>query len=182
MTRPFATPSRKRSVTPFIVCLCLGVMLGIWSISVYGSNSYYCGRHVSGHIKRAATASTVPIAREELGKALEGARQRDWDYGRTSEFMTLPEYDIGYWYQNLTAAYDELALADSPSVSQLEKTNVLLKLRETLTERDNKGNTSAALPEMLYAMPYGHWTLSAGVIGFLMFIVGIVGIDYRRKI
>jgi len=45
-----------------------------------------------------------------------------------------PAEDLGFWYQNIQASHDELSQVDS-ATAQLEKSNILIKLRETLLDR-----------------------------------------------
>lgn len=60
------------------------------------------------YIKRAADANTVELAKEELAKAISYAERNNLTEGVVSIFLQQPKNDIGYWYKNLTDAYNEL--------------------------------------------------------------------------
>lgn len=60
------------------------------------------------YIKRAADASTVEVAKKELGKAIDYAEKNNLTEGIVSIFLKQPKNDIGFWYNNLVNAYNEL--------------------------------------------------------------------------
>ena len=104
------------------------------------------------YLKRAADAPTVELAKTELKKALDYAEKNNLTEGIVSVFLKNPANDIGFWYKNIKSAYEELnSLADD--ATQLEKTNVLMKLRESLTDRDGSGGTAVILPEGITVYP-----------------------------
>ena len=97
------------------------------------------------YLKRAADANTVELAKGELAKALDYAERNGMTDGIVSVFLKNPANDIGFWYGNMKAGYDEMDnLPDD--ASSLEKTNVLMKLRESLTDRDTSGGTKVVVP------------------------------------
>jgi len=103
------------------------------------------------YLKRAADANTVETAKEELAKAISYAETHNLTEGVVSIFLHQPENDVGYWYKNLTEAYEELDNLPEDTTS-LEKTNVLMKLRETLTDGDESG-VSVTIPEGISIYP-----------------------------
>jgi len=103
------------------------------------------------YLKRAADANTVEMAKDELAKAIKYAEDNNLTEGIVSIFLKNPANDIGFWYKNITAAYEELKNLPEDS-TPLEKTNVLMKLRESLTDRSN-GGTSVILPEGISVYP-----------------------------
>lgn len=109
-------------------------------------------RNVKGYLKLAADASTVELAEEELGKALNYLEANNLTEGYTSIFYETPTEDIGFWYKNLKASKQELAKARNSS--QLEKTNMLIKLRETLLDNGNEGKAHVTYPDGLQRYPY----------------------------
>lgn len=89
------------------------------------------------HLARAANANTVETAAEELGTALAYIEKERWTEGYTSLFVDTPDNDVGYWYRNIQSSLTELkSLAEG--TTPLEKSNLLLKLRETLLDDDGK--------------------------------------------
>jgi hypothetical protein len=91
-----------------------------------------------GHLKRAADANTIELASQELGQVLNYLEQNNMTKGYTSLLYRTPDEDIGFWYTNLKASMDELNKV-TPQTTQLERTNLLIKLRETLLDHGDKG-------------------------------------------
>lgn len=103
------------------------------------------------YLKRAADANTVERAKEELKNAISYAEKNNLTEGVVSIFFHQPKNDIGYWYQNMTETYDELENLPEDATS-LEKTNVLMKLRETLTDETDSG-VSVTIPDGISIYP-----------------------------
>ena len=96
------------------------------------------GRNCTGYLKRAADANTVPMAAKNLETAVRYAETNGLTSGYTSILYRSPSEDIGFWYENLTASLKELKEI-TPETTQLERTNVLMKLRETLLDQGENG-------------------------------------------
>ncbi len=103
------------------------------------------------YIMRAADANTVKTAKEELAKAISYAERNNLTEGIVSIFVHQPKNDVWYWYKNMTEAYTELENLPEDATS-LEKTNVLMKLRETLTDERESG-VSVTIPEGISIYP-----------------------------
>jgi|694.fasta_scaffold10512_20 hypothetical protein len=116
-------------IAPFLLIL----IIAIYCQQIYSIN---CG----GHLKRAADANTVEMAKKELDVSLKYLEDHKMTQGSTAVFWNTPDTDIGFWYQNIKSSFDELnkITSDSP---QLERTNVLMKLRETLLDHGEDGDT-----------------------------------------
>ena len=85
------------------------------------------------YLKRAADASTVEMAKNELAKAIEYAEKNALTEGIVSIVLEDPRNDVGFWYNNMKEAYKELDQLPENATS-MEKTNVLMKLRESLID------------------------------------------------
>ncbi len=125
-------------------------------------------RNCEGYLKRAADANTVDLAAENLEVAVKYAEQNGLTSGFTSIVYSTPDEDMAFWYKNLAASLKELR-AIKPETPQLERTNVLMKLRETLLDQDER--TSVTVPSGISVYPnngaYAFW-------GLLSFILGCV--------
>jgi len=109
-------------------------------------------QNCSGRLERAANANTVELAVKELNAAIEYAEANGYTTGYTSVIYRTPDEDVEYWYNNLCASRQELLnLPDSSST--LEKTNTLMKLRETLTDTGEDG-TQVIYPAGLPFYPH----------------------------
>ena len=149
----------------------LGVLMGLfffgWATG-RAVNGIRYGQDCGGHLKRAADANTIKLAQQELAVVLKYLDDHRMTNGYTSILWQTPDEDIGFWYENLRAASDELDSVE-PSATQLERTNVLMKLRETLLD-----GTSITEPMGISVYPHnGMWTFF-GVVSLLLGIVGCV--------
>jgi len=96
-------------------------------------------QNCTGYLKRAADANTVETAKEQLQKSIHYLEANNLTSGYTSILWQTPDEDIEFWYKNLKASENELLKIDS-STSTLEKTNLLMKLRETLLDNGKDGD------------------------------------------
>lgn len=107
------------------------IVVMIWTTLIIKGINFTQG--CGGYLKRAADANTVELAEQELAKALAYMKQNEMIEGYTSVLWRTPDEDVGFWYNNINSSYQELInLPDS--ASSLEKSNMLMKLRETLTD------------------------------------------------
>ena len=109
-------------------------------------------QNCSGRLERAANANTVELAVNELDASIRYAEAKNYTTGYTSVIYKTPDEDVAYWYNNLCASRQEL-LNLSDSTSTLEKTNTLMKLRETLTDTGENG-TRVIYPTGLQFYPH----------------------------
>lgn len=133
-------------------------------------------RECEGRLKRAADANTAEVARRELGAALAYLERAGMTEGYTSVVYRTPDEDIGFWYSNLKAAQGELE-AVGESATKLEKSNVLMKLRETILDQDGQGKTVVTTPSGIAVYPhnlaFGAWAAFAAASGLLC--LGAIG-------
>ncbi len=138
--------------------------------------SRYCG----DHLKRAADANTVDLAITEMDTALTYIESHNLTQGYTNVLWTTPDCDMGFWYKNLTQARDELK-AVKPETAMLERTNILMKLRETLLDHGSRGSESVTQPEGISIAPnnlgYALWGWMSGLIGLVGAVLFMVGLD-----
>jgi hypothetical protein len=103
--------------------------------------------------------------------ALSYIEENKWTNGWTYIFIKSPSTDLGFWYNNLRASRDELKAL--PNIStQLERSNMLMKLRESIIEHG--GKDSIRYPDHLPFYPNsGFWILMK--IGALLFsCIGVI--------
>lgn len=122
--------------------------------------------HCAGNIKRAADANTVEIAKKELKTVLDYLEYYRMTEGYTSILWKGPEEDVGFWYNNIKSAYLELEKVKE-TTSQLEKTNILLKLRETLLDRND-----ITVPPGIVFFPYNVLFCFLNIIFLFLFCIG----------
>lgn len=157
----------KKTFLAFAVIFTL--LFTAWgSIRIVKSVSF--STNCTQYLKRAADANSVEMAKEELEKAIFYAESKNLTHGRVSIFLNQPVNDIGYWYENMKVSYEELENLPDDS-SPLEKTNVLMKLRETLTDSSD-GSLVVTMPMGISIYPYNvsyFWWGIISSIGAILF-------------
>ena len=151
------------------VALLLSVVTLIGSITTimvfHAKFMIECG----GHLERASNATNIELATQELDIAVRYLERHNLTSGYTSVLWNTPEDDLGFVYQNIRSANDQLkAMPDS--ISNLEESNMLIKLRETLTDKDG-----LALPNGISRYPYN---LAFGLALWVSVVVLVIGIPY----
>jgi hypothetical protein len=121
------------------------------------------------YIKRAADASTIEIAKDELKKAVEYAEKNKLTEGVVSIFLNDPANDLGYWYKNMKGSLDRLENMPENS-SELEVTNVLMKLKESLTDSSDSGS-SVTHPSGISIYPNNVAYFIWGLLSFVLAVV-----------
>ncbi|MGD1848288.1 MAG: hypothetical protein ACFB10_23080 [Salibacteraceae bacterium] len=159
-----------------------GVILILISLVIFGmriSKGIQFKQNVIGYLKRAADANTIELAEKELTKVIDFLEAKNLTSGYTSIFYQTPDEDLDYWYRNLKAS--QLELQQLESESALERTNVLIKLRETLVDVGEK--TKVTVPKGLAVYPQNLlWALLmlAAVTSLGVGIVLLV-MEYEKK-
>lgn len=158
------------------IVLCLPALL--WGgFRIYNDIVYNidCG----GHIKRAADANTVELATQELKIVIAYLEAKKMIDGYTSVLYRTPDEDIGFWYQNLKSSLGELEKV-TPQTTQLERSNILIKLRETLL--DHGQGVQITEPSGISIYPnnvayawFGWLGLVAAAVGIITFLAGLDG-------
>jgi hypothetical protein len=130
-----------------------------------------------GHIKRAADANTIELAAQELRTVITYCDEHKLTSGVVSIIIKQPKNDVGFWYTNLKASLTELDKV-TETTSQLEKTNILIKLRETLVDHGQSG-MSITVPDGITIYPHNVMYFWWAVIGTLLACVG-AGLVYQH--
>lgn len=88
------------------------------------------------YLKLAADATNIEIAEKHLSKAISYLEEKNLTDGYTKIFVYQPINDIGIWYENLKNAQIQLQEMKAKEVTELEESNALMKLRETILNND----------------------------------------------
>ena len=132
-----------------------------------------------GYIKRAADANSVGLAKQELSKAVAEIERRGLTSGYTSIFWRTPDEDLSFWYTNLKTSLEELNNLPSTSTS-LEKSNMLIKLRETLLD-SNKDGDSVTYPDGISIYPDNKSSFWVALISFILAVASLCMIRFQRE-
>ena len=135
-------------------------------------------QNCSGYIKNAADANTVELAAARLGKAIEYVEEQGLTEGYTSALWRTEDENIGFWYDNLKACREELS--ECVDGTQLEKSNVLMKVRESLTDEGEDG-TVLTIPSGISRYPnnllWGILNTISTILFLISVVLGIMGIE-----
>lgn len=155
----------------------ISIVLILVSIGIFGvriSKSIELKQNVSGYLKRAADANTIELANQELTRTINYLESKNITKGYTSVFWRTPDEDVDFWYRNLKAS--QKVLQELNSENEIEKTNVLMKLRETLLDTGDK--IKVTIPKGLSVFPNNKmWAfltfigLTSGFIGIMILLV-----------
>lgn len=134
-------------------------------------------RNCGGHLELAANSNTVATAEKELTIAIEYLERENLTSGYTSVLWQTPDEDIGFWYNNLKASLTELKTL-SPDATPLEKSNMLIKLRETILSHGERGEY-VTRPEGIHKYPNnGKWAFATALGAMLILVsIGIFFVD-----
>ena len=126
-------------------------------------------QNCGGYLEQAANANSVELALERLNLAIDYVETNDMTDGYTSVLWKTESDNVGYWYCNLKTCQQELE--SCLNSSQLEKTNVLLKVRESLTDISEHG-TELTTPNGISRFPNNAVFGILNWVSLLMFIIG----------
>jgi len=111
-------------------------------------------QNCGGYIKQAADANTVELSLSRLEKAIDYAHTNGLTDGYTSVLWKTEDENVGFWYENLVACRDELKLvSENENASQLEKSNILMKVRESLMDNYGENGDSITVPDGISRFP-----------------------------
>ena len=123
----------------------------------------------AGYLKQTADANTAEIALQRITLALDYIERNHLTEGYTSVLWNTEDENVGFWYENIKACKAELKACLNGT--QLEKSNVLMKVRESLTD-----DTSLTIPKGISRYPHNTSWMIFGWLSTLLIIGGIAWI------
>ena len=134
----------------------IGVIIGILMFLCWGGirivSNINFNRYCEGFLKNAADSNSVDQAVERMAIAVKYIETHDLNEGFTSILWKAPNEDMGFWAKNLNDALVELQEL-SPDSTPLEKSNLLMKLRETILD-DTANGVSVTAPGGISIYPH----------------------------
>jgi hypothetical protein len=145
------------------VLLCLPfVAWAVVRIVLYILFGIYCG----GHMERAGHANSIELARQEMAAVVKYAEEKGLTEGYTSILYRTPDADVGFWYNNMKTSLNELQNVKADA-SDLEKSNILIKLRETVCAH-GKSDEHIVVPAGISVFPnnviFCFWGVLSGIV------------------
>lgn len=144
---------------------------------VYGAaivKSIHMSADCIEYLKLAADANDIKLAERHLTVAVEYLEENDLTEGSTKIIFYKPTDDLGLWYENLKSAQKQLKeLKSRDDLTDLEESNALMKLRETLLDEEG----SVTHPRMISFYPdHVAWFWWMALICFMVFGVIVFGV------
>ena len=117
------------------------------------------------YFEMAADANSVELAEKHLTSGIEYLEKNNLTEGNTKVLVYRPTCDLGLWYENLKSAQSQLQKLNSKEgLTELEESNALMKLRETLLNSEG----SVTHPEMISFYPnHIGWLWAMWLVWFL---------------
>ena len=147
------------------------ILLGLIVPVIWAVKSIEFTQDCKGYLKQAADANSVELAIECLDKAIAYTEVNNLTDGYTSVLWRTEDDNVGFWYKNLKTCRKELE--DCKDSSQLEQTNVLLKVRESLLDHTADG-TVVTLPKGISRYPNNALWGILMWISIIIFLTGCV--------
>lgn len=91
----------------------------------------------AGYLKQCSNANSIELALDRLNLAIQYLEENELTTGYTSILWKTENENIGFWYNNLKTCQTELEKAANST--QLEQTNILMRVRESLLENGDSG-------------------------------------------
>ena len=141
------------------ISLCLYIIVVITKAFIFDNECV-------SHLKNAGNASTLEVAREELGVALEYLE----DNGLTIENISSdPKSDAVQWYEKLKSAYNEMVKLSAGSDEE-ETAYALDMVKETIYD----GDVRVSVPDGVEKYPYNaiyFWWRTISIMMLAMIVV-----------
>ena len=151
-----------------LIIACMLIPLTIYGVAIV--KTIQMDSNCISYFEMAADANSVKLAEKHLTTGIKYLEDNNLTSGNTKIILYRPTNDLELWCENLKSAQNQLQeLIDREDLSELEESNALMKLRETLLT--SKG--SVTHPEMISFYP-NHvgwfWTL---MLIWLLFFAAI---------
>lgn len=137
----------------FIVLIVIIMCLAPFPNYIYSiAKSVQFGANCKDYLKLSADANSVVLAEKHLTTAINYLEENNITSGQAKFFVAYPKNDISLWYENLKTAQSQLQeMIEMGEYTELEQSNMLMKLRETLLEDSG----SVTLPLAICLEPHG---------------------------
>ena len=116
--------------------LILCIICAILPCVIYGSaifKTINMSANCVSYFEMAADANSVELAEKHLSTGIKYLEENNLTEGSTKIFIYKPTNDLGLWYENLKSAQTQLQeMNEKEELTELEESNALMKLRETL--------------------------------------------------
>lgn len=121
------------------LCIIFAIVLFVlpcifWGYSIVKGVQF--SANCGDYLELAADSNNIDLAEKHLSTAISYLESHGLTHGYTKIFIYKPTNDIGLWYENLKTAQTQLQEMQASEYTELEQSNMLMKLRETILDND----------------------------------------------
>lgn len=169
--------SRAKPIGVILCVACIIIPIIVYGVAIV--KTWTMDANCISYLEMAADANSVDLAEKHLSSGIKYLEDNDLTHGNTKIFVYKPTLDIGLWYENLKSAQAQLQeLKDKEDLTELEESNALMKLRETLLNSEG----SVTHPSFISFYPsHVSWAWAICLIWLLWFVAipfGVFASDY----
>ena len=166
-----------KSIFIILCIVCIIVPIIVYGVGFV--NTLQMDANCISYFEMAADANSVELAEKHLSSGIKYLEENDLTEGSTKIFISKPTKDIGLWYENLKSTQAQLQKLNAiENLTELEESNTLMKLRETLLNSEG----SVTHPSMISFYPshisWFWWMMLAWLLWFAAIPFGIYASDY----
>lgn len=156
----------KKWLLLILTIICFALPFPNWIYSIVKSIQF--SANCTNYLELSAEANSIVLAERHLTTAIDYLERNEITSGQARFFVKYPKNDIGLWYENLKTAQSQLQkmIADG-DYNELEQSNMLMKLRETLLDEE-----CVVLPLCVSLSPNGTLLLWLNLTMWLVWILG----------
>lgn len=160
----------------FLCVVCIIVPFIVYGVAI--AKDIRMDSNCISYFTMAADANSVSIAEKHLTSGIKYLEDNNLTNGNTKLLVYKPIHDIGLWYENLKSAQTQLQeLNAKEDLTELEESNALMKLRETLLDSDGYVTN----PQMIAYYPNHVGWLWAMILIWLLWVAafgfGLLAVD-----
>ena len=125
----------KKALFIILAIICFASPFFSWIPSIVSGIQF--SANCGNYLELSADANSIETAEKQLTKAVDYLEENNLTSGYTKIFVYYPKNDIGMWYDNLKSAQTQLrGMLEKEEITELEESNMLMKLRETILDDD----------------------------------------------
>ena len=157
----------KKGLTYILIGLILPCILIVKSVQFT--------QDCKGYLEQCSNANSVEMALNRLELAIRYLERNDMTTGYTSILWKTEDENIGFWYENLQTCRQELKKA--LDATQLEQTNVLMRVRESLVKNGKEGEY-LIIPDGIFKYPHNLWYAIGLWLSLFLIVIGVCKFDF----
>ena len=138
----------RKTVFVFLCIACIIIPIIVYGVAIV--KTIQMDANCISYFEMAADANSVELAEKHLTSGIKYLEENNLTDGNTKVLIYKPTKDLGLWYENLKSAQSQLQeLIAKEELTELEESNALMKLRETLLNSEG----SVTHPSMISFYP-----------------------------